>query len=146
MIRNPIDLNKFNTNGTTDEKFGLFVGTMGGVRFKAALHFSQFCKYNNLKSIYVSAEDQAVSFYDVCLPSCDHIEKYFKSCSVAGGVIQGRTYFEARLCGKPTVEYFIDIYGKIVNIDYEDAPNIEELNHLIKDFDKYNIAKSLISI
>ena len=146
MIRNPIDLTRFNTQGTSNEKFGLFVGTMGGVRYKASIHFAQFCHVNNLKSVYISDENQQIPFFNVSLPSCKDIEKYFKSCSISGGVIHGRTYFEARLCGKPTVEYFIDNTGSITNIDYEDAPNENELISLRNQFDRVEVAKRIISL
>lgn len=146
MIRNPINLEKFNTEGTTDQQFGLFVGTMGGVRYKAALHFSEFCKINHLKSVYISDEKLQIPFFDISLGSCLDIEKYFKSCSISGGVIQGRTYFEARLCGKPTIEYYIDNMGMITNIDYEDAPTNDELLRLQKEFDKFEVAKRIINI
>jgi hypothetical protein len=144
MVRNPIDLNKFNTNDISDENFGLFVGTMGGVRFKSALHFSRYCKYNNLKSVYISAENVSVPFFDICLPSCNDVEKYFKSCTVSGGVMRGRTYFEARLCGKPTIEYFINNMGEITNIDYEDTPDEIEVVQLQLQFHKINVAKNII--
>jgi hypothetical protein len=146
VIRNPINLNRFNTDGTTDQKFGLFVGTMGGVRFKAAFHFAQFCKINNIKSIYISDEGQQIPFFDVYLPRCLEIEKYFKSCSISGGVLHGRTYFEARLCGKPTIEYFINSMGEITNIDYEDAPDEVEITQLQYQFNKINVAKKIIEV
>jgi hypothetical protein len=146
MIRNPIDLTKFNKDDVRDDEFGLFVGTMGGVRFKSALHFSQHCKFNNLKSVYISAENTSIPFFDICLPRCNDIEKYFKSCSVSGGVLYGRTYFEARLCGKPTIEYFIDDTGLLTNIDYEEAANDKELKSLREEFDKHEVAKKIIEV
>lgn len=146
LIRNPINLNRFNTQNITDEKFGLFVGTMGGLRYKSALHFASFCKANNLQSIYISAENQELPFFDLNLRMVENVEQYFKKCSISGGIIHGRTYFEARLCGKPTIEYFINNMGAITNIDYEDAPDDKELKYLQNQFDKTEVAKKIIAV
>lgn len=146
LIRNPIDLKKFNTYNTTDGGFGLFVGTMGGLRFKAAKHFSEFCKVNNLESVYVSAENIKLPFYNINLGPQINIEKLFKSCTISGGIIRGRTYFEARLCGKKTIEYFLDSMGAITDVQYEDEPTHSELITLKDEFDRIMVAKRILEL
>lgn len=145
LIKNPIDTDRFNTSDTKDKRFGLFVGTMGGLRYGPALHFSQHCAFNNIKSVYVSAEGQIdLPFFDVCLGRHDNIEELFKTCTVSGGIIFGRTYYEARLCGKPTIEYMINNQCKIESIIYEDAPDENELRSLYNDLNKAKVAKKII--
>lgn len=146
LIRNPIDLSKFNTVDVSDKRFGLFVGTMGGLRFKAARHFSEFCKVNNLESVYVSAESIKLPFYNINLGPQTNIEKLFKSCAISGGIIRGRTYFEARLCGKKTIEYFLDSMGTITDVEYEDEPTHSELTALKEEFDKIMVAKRIFEL
>lgn len=146
LIRNPIDLTRFNTENCKDEKFGLFVGTLGGLRMKPLQHFNQFCQVNNLKSVYISAEGHTLPFFNVNLPSTDNIEEYFKSCTFAGGIVQGRTYWEAKLCGKKTIEYYINLQGKLCDIKYEDEPTQDELMRLEQQFDRFNVANKIISL
>jgi glycosyltransferase involved in cell wall biosynthesis len=146
MIRNPIDLNRFNMIDASDENFGLFVGTMGGLRFKAALHFSEFCRANSLKSVYVSAEDQKLPFFDENHGPTENIERLFKACTWSGGIIHGRTFFEARLCGKKTIEYIVDGYGTITETQYEDSPTFSELTNLRNEFDKFKVAERIIEV
>ena len=145
LIPNPIDLDRFNTKGTEDHNYGLFVGSMGGLRIKAALHFAQFCKVNNLKSIYVGPENEQVPFFDEVQGPTNEVEKLFKNCTFSAGIIRGRTYYEAKLCGKKTVEYFVDGYGKIFDIQYEDEPSQLELMKLQDNFNKLNVAQRIIA-
>lgn len=144
LVRNPIDLNKFNTERCTDGKNGLFVGTLGGLRIKALIHFSQFCKVNGLTSIYIGPENEQVPFFDKVYGPCENIEKYFKNCTVSGGIIHGRTYFEAKLCGKKTIEYFVNQMGTITDIQYEDETTQQELLTIQNEFDKLKVAERII--
>jgi len=146
LIRNPIDLNRFNTIDNNDEKYGLFVGTLGGLRIKPLIHFAMHCKVNGLKSIYIGAENEKVPFYDTVLGPCNDIEKYFKNCSISGGIIFGRSYFEARLCGKPTIEYMVNNQGMVTDILWEDEPNEIELIDLRMNFNKLEVAKRIIEV
>jgi glycosyltransferase involved in cell wall biosynthesis len=146
LVRNPIDLNRFNSINTTNEKFGLFVGTLGGLRIKALIHFAMHCKVNGLKSIYIGAENEKVPFYDTVLGPCNDIEKYFKNCSISGGIIFGRSYFEARLCGKPTIEYMVNNQGMVTDILWGDEPNEIELIDLRMNFNKLEVAKRIIEV
>ena len=145
LIRNPINLHRFNTIDSKNEKFGLFVGTLGGLRIKPLIHFAQHCRINRLKSVYIGAENEKVPFYDEVLGPQSDIEKYFKNCSVSGGIIFGRSYYEARLCGKPTIEYMVDNQGAINDIHWEDKPTESELINLRTEFNKIEVAKKIIS-
>lgn len=145
MIRNPIDLSKFNTHNCQDSKYGLFVGTMGGLRYKPAIHFAEFCKVNKLTSVYIGPENESLPFFDKVFPATESIEVYFKNCSVSGGIIQGRTYFEAKLCGKKTIEYYINRMGMLDYIEYEDEPSSVELKMLQDTFDRKRVAERIIS-
>lgn len=144
-IYNPIDTSKFNLLQTCKKPFGLFVGTPDQPRYESMKHFCNYCKYNNLVSINISGDERQSNLFDICMNKVDNIEKYFKSCSISGGILKGRTYFEAKLCGKPLIEYYIDENFFIKNIEYEDPINCtEEYNILINKLNKFEVAKQII--
>jgi len=145
MVSNPIDINRFNTQNCSEQNYGLYVGSFCPLREKSLMHFAAHCKYNNLKSLYISSENTQLPYFDECISFVENIEQYFKNCSISGGIINGRTYFEARLCGKKTIEYHVNVNGKVYNIQYEDAPDNIEIENLLLDFDKYNVARKIIS-
>ena len=53
------------------------------------------------------------------------IEYYIKSSELCGGIINGRTFWEAKLCGKDVLEYNVDSKGNILNVDEGKSYDIE---------------------
>lgn len=115
VIYNPINTYVFNRINCSDAKYGLFVGTYSDIRHSAMMQFSEYCKSNNLESIFVGFNHSLVDFFDKSLPPSSSIVNLIKNATICGGIIYGRTYWEAKLCGKPTLEYLIDKNGNVLD-------------------------------
>lgn len=144
IIFNPIDVSKFNTDDTSDDNFGIFIGTLNELRLQACLDFKKFCKAKNLRTIYVGSDNHLAVDYDEKLNPVWDIENYVKKCTISGGIIHGRTYWEAKLCGKETLEYIVDGSGKILERIYENKPDAEELNQVYNKVAPLKVAESII--
>jgi len=144
IIYNPIDTNRFNTIDTTDENFGLFIGSLNELRLPSCLDFNVYCKERGLKSIYIGSGNNQAQGYDEKLEPVWDIENYIKKASICGGIIHGRTYWEAKLCGKETMEYIIDSSGKIIDRIYENKPDQIELDQVYSKVSSECVAQSMI--
>ena len=119
-------------------KFGIFAcGSLGMVRLKSAIEFSLFCKENKLKSLLISNMENNIKnnmyqFFDDILDATPNVNCYMKHAAICGGILKGRTYWEAKLLGKPVMEYMVDSKGEIEYEIYEKAPNLEELENIKK--------------
>ena len=142
VIFNPINTSIFNRLSCSDKKYGLFVGTYSNVRHNAMVKFSDYCKRNNLKSIFVGFNHNLVNFFDKTLPTTTDIVSLVKNASICGGIIFGRTYWEAKLCGKPTIEYLIDKNGNVTEEIQDDK--IESWDELYYKLNYVEVAQKVL--
>ncbi len=114
VIYNPIDTSKFNRINCSDNKYGIFIGTYSKLRHQAMMEFAEYCKANSLKSIFVGFAHDKVNFFDETFPNLSDVSTLIKNATICGGIIHGRTYWEAELCGKQTLEFLIDKDGNVL--------------------------------
>jgi hypothetical protein len=128
LIYNPIDVKRFNLNSVSTEDFGLFIGTMNHLRIKPLVDFIDKCKEKKLSVRYIGDvnEDFKKQFNNVeFLKPLWEVEYYIKKSNICGGIINGRTFWEAKLCGKDVLEYNVDSNGNILNVDDGKSYDIE---------------------
>jgi hypothetical protein len=135
-----------------EKKFGIFVcSSLGQIRHKAIVDFALFCHELNYKSLLVAPVENELKnniekIYDKILEPCDDINKYVQKSQVCGGILKGRTYWEAKLCGKPTVEYMVDSNGNILDEIHEMQPSEEELKEIKNATDPKYVANKILEI
>jgi len=144
IVYNPIDTSRFNTNEIIDDNYGLFIGSLNELRLPSCLDFNDYCKSRGLKTIYIGTGNHLASGYDEKLEPVWNIENYLKKSTVCGGIIHGRTYWEAKLCGKETMEYIIDSSGKIINKIFEEKPDEDELKKVYETVSSECVAQAII--
>lgn len=128
LIYNPIDVKRFNLNGVSTEDFGLFIGTMNHLRIKPLIDFISKCEEKKLSVKYIGDvnEDFKKQFNNVeFLKPLWEVEYYIKKSNICGGIINGRTFWEAKLCGKDVLEYIVDDNGGILNVDEGKSYDVE---------------------
>ena len=117
-------------------KFGIFAcGSLAQIRLNAAIEFSHHCRENKIKSLFVGnthneAKDNLNQFYDKIIDATPNINYYMKHAAICGGIQKGRTYWEAKLLGKPVLEYMVESNGEIIYEIYEKSPTYEELKNI----------------
>lgn len=153
-IYNPVDRSRFNTEGTTDERTILFVGTIDHLRRKAAEHLiADIAEWNRLypdkkkRILFVGRkfDTWADNLPGFCswMPPMWNIEEQVKKCSVTAGILMGRTTIEGWMCGKFGAMYEVDLKGNITGfIKQEALPTEEEL----KKFDSRLVADQVMKI
>ena len=77
-------------------------------------------------------KENMYEFYDKISETTPNINYLMKKATICGGILKGRTYWEAKLLGKPVMEYMVDSNGEIEYEIYEKAPNLEELENIKK--------------
>jgi hypothetical protein len=143
VLLNPINVKFYNSFSEIDSnligsKYGVFAcGSLAGIRYKAAIDFSLYCHENKLKSLFIGnmsnqIKENMLIFYDEILNSTPHVNSYMRHATICGGILKGRTYWEAKLLGKPVMEYMVDSNGNIEYEIYEKSPNHEELENIKK--------------
>ncbi len=157
-LLNPINKKYYlndNSNKIDDfynSKFGLFAcGYIGEIRCKAAIDFAIFCKEINYKSILMAPVNETIKqefdkLYDIVISPSENVNLIMQKASISGGILKGRTYWEAKLCGKPVLEYMVDSRGNILYEIYEEAPSENELNEIKKNTNPIYIAEKIIQI
>lgn len=119
-------------------KFGIFAcGSLAQIRLNAAIEFSHYCRENKIKSLFVGtiyneAKENLYQFYDKILDATPNVNYYMKHATICGGIQKGRTYWEAKLLGKPVCEYMVESNGEIIYEIYEKSPTLEELEKIKK--------------
>jgi hypothetical protein len=143
VLLNPINQNFYNNipeigNTFIKKNYGIFAcASLASIRYKAAIDFSLYCQENKLKSLFVGNMSDHIKrymleFYDEILNTTPNVNYYINNASICGGILKGRTYWEAKLLGKPVMEYMVDSKGEIEYEIYEKAPNLEELENIKK--------------
>lgn len=159
---NPINKNYYSSEESSEEsselddfyneKFGLFAcGNIGQIRWKAAIDFALFCRELNYKSLLMAPTNKEIKnefdkFYDRVIDPAKNVNKIMQKAQISGGILKGRTYWEAKLCGKPVIEYMVNPEGDILNEIYETAPTEHEINQIKKNTDPEYIANEIIKI
>lgn len=143
VLHNPINEN-FYTKSSYENfeyeniKYGIFAcANLGAIRIKASIEFSLFCKENKLKSLLVTnmspvAKQNMYQFYDKILDATQNINYLMSKATICGGILKGRTYWEAKLLSKPVMEYMVDSNGEIIYEIYEKSPTQQELEIIKK--------------
>ncbi len=135
-----------------NEKFGLFAcGFLGELRAAAAIDFAIFCKELNYKSLLMASLNEETKkefykFYDRIIPPSENVNLFMQKAQISGGILKGRTYWEAKLCGKPVIEYMVDPQGDILYEIYEEKPTPEEIEQIKIMTDPENLAKNILKI
>jgi hypothetical protein len=135
-----------------NEKFGLFAcGFLGQLRWQAAIDFALFCKELNYKSLLMASINEETKkefnkFYDRIIPPSENINLFMQKAQISGGILKGRTYWEAKLCGKPVIEYMVNPQGDVLCEIYEEKPTPEEIEQIKIMTDPENLAKNILKI
>lgn len=147
VVYNPIDENRFNTNGIikTEKESILFVGTIDYLRYKTILDLIQYSKNNN-KELVVVGKENGYTIREL-LPENPHVkyynatwkvEDFVKNSTETASILMGRTTIEGWMCGKNGWIYNIDNKGNIIDKKLVEPP---------LDIDKFkseNVAKLII--
>ncbi len=135
-----------------NEKFGLFAcGFLGQLRWQAAIDFALFCKELNYKSLLMASINEETKkefykFYDRIIPPSENVNLFMQKAQISGGILKGRTYWEAKLCGKPVIEYMVNPQGDVLCEIYEEKPTPEEIEQIKIMTDPENLAKNILKI
>lgn len=135
-----------------EKKFGIFIcSSLGQVRHKAIIDFALFCHELNYKSVLVAPVEDGIrqnieKLYDKILHPCEDVNKYVQKSQICGGILKGRTYWEAKLCNKPTVEYMVDSNGNILDEIHEMQPSEDEMNQIKTTTDPKYVADKILEI
>ena len=128
LIYNPIDTTRFNTKGTKEGNYILFVGSIDYLRKQTILDISEYAKsidkelwlVGDNKSTYLTEllKEKHVRYF----PSTQRVEKYVKECFETAGILLGRTTIESWLCGKPSWIYQVNDRGEILSKERTTPP------------------------
>jgi hypothetical protein len=151
---NPINKKFYNdlTLEKNNKKIGVFAcNTLGQVRLKAAYDFAMFCKEINYESILIGymthyLKNEFSKIYNIILDPTEDYNKILNNCNLSGGILKGRTYWEAKLLGKAVVEYMVDPNGEILDEIHEDKPISDEIEYIKNITDPEFIASKILSI
>jgi glycosyltransferase involved in cell wall biosynthesis len=137
LIYNPIDVERYNINYSTNSELKqfVFVGSIDHLRKKALEYcYEKFVVGEGYKMLVVGRNDfwelpgkmKGVNF----LGQRINPEEFIKSSSFVVGIQNGRTKWEAALCGKPYLDIQVDDHGNILTID--DKPQFQPDEEVIK--------------
>ena len=151
VILNPIEYSYFN-NVNTDQKlnYGIFPGNFNFLREKPSMHFANFCKQKNLKSIFIGfvhEEDKKIveNCFDEVLEHSNDITDLLSKASLIGGIQKGRTFWESKILKTPNLEYSVDKEGNILFHHYfENNYDEIELFKIEKLIDSENVAEMIL--
>jgi hypothetical protein len=132
LIHNPVDTKRFNHFNITKEGFGVFIGTMNHLRFDPFIDFINVCNRLNLNVKYIGDidDDTKFNFTNVeFIKPIFGVENYIKKSNLIGGILQGRTYWESKLCMKDTLEYNVDEHGTIIDKKFEGIVNCDHIKN-----------------
>jgi glycosyltransferase involved in cell wall biosynthesis len=138
IIYNPIDNEKFNSNGNKEGNYVLFVGTIDYLRKDTLMELSEYCDNNGLE-LWIVGEDKS-NYLPLLLnekhvkhfPATWNVEKYIKNCKETAGIQLGRSTIEGWLCGKPGWIFKVNSNGFILEKEKFDPP---------QDLEKYYSSK-----
>jgi hypothetical protein len=119
LIYNPIDLNRFNDSGITDQKYIFFPGTINYLRMNAIMDVASI--YSSEYQIIAMGSNEYPNFRAPWLTIYDsvfNIEDIIKGATFVCGIIKGRTYMESVFCGKTYLDYQVNEKGEIYGISY----------------------------
>ena len=157
VLLNPIN-KKYReiTNETLEtipkDNYGIFACRDIGIeRHKAAIDFAIFCRELNCKPMLISYLQPGMReiferLYDTILDPTPDLYIYVKNAKICGGILKGRTHWEAKLYGKPVVEYMVDSEGEIFDVLYEPAPSVLEIEEIKKITNPDYLANKIIEI
>jgi hypothetical protein len=138
IIYNPIDNEKFNSNGNKEGNYVLFVGTIDYLRKDTLMELSEYCDKNGLE-LWIVGEDKS-NYLPLLLnekhvkhfPATWNVEKYIKNCKETAGIQLGRSTIEGWLCRKPGWIFKVNSNGFILDKEKFDPP---------QDLEKYHSSK-----
>lgn len=122
LLYNPIDFSRYNTDNTSDEVTIFFPGTINKLRFPVLCELVK--TFPDYRIICMGGND----YSHIKIKGVEYIspnfrtEVLFKKCSMSAGIIQGRTYIESMLCGKPHLDYAVNEKGDISDLKLYHAP------------------------
>jgi len=134
------------------DNYGIFACRDIGIeRHKAAIDFAIFCRELNCKPMLISYLQPGMReiferLYDTILDPTPDLYIYVKNAKICGGILKGRTHWEAKLYGKPVVEYMVDSEGEIFDVLYEPAPSLLEIEEIKKITNPDYLANKIIEI
>jgi len=135
VIYNPIDIDKYNTLGTRDDGYTLFVGTIDYTRQNTIFDLVEYTRNENRELWLVGKNhgkylphiltNSHVKYFD----STYDVNHFVKNCKETAGILLGRTTIEGWLTGKPGWIYDVDGNGNIKS---------KELHQVPEDLDRFN--------
>ena len=149
VIRNPIDGDRFNKIGVSDEGFVLFVGTIDYLRERAIRDLVSMTEASGYDALLIGKDkssylDELLAYPHVKYRAeTDDVEFFTKRCTHTAGIMLGRTTVEGWLCGKSGWIYNVDETGCVVSKkltrpppdlhDYQVSNVINEMLHVYKE-------------
>lgn len=118
LIYNPIDFSRFNEKNTLDEGYILFPGSLNYLRKNVLLNIMH--EFPNREILVIGRNDypdlklKNVRFMDPVW----NIEDYIKKAHMVIGILRGRTFYEALLCGKQQIDFTVDKEGNILHDEF----------------------------
>lgn len=118
LIYNPIDFSRFNEKNTSDEGYILFPGSLNYLRKNVLLNVMH--EFPNREILVIGRNDypdlklKNVRFMDPVW----NIEDYIKKAHMVIGILRGRTFYEALLCGKQQIDFTVDKEGNILHDEF----------------------------
>lgn len=146
VIYNPIDINRFNLDNIESGDYGLFVGTYMGFRAQSLNAFVRRCRDKKLKTMFIGQNHHLVKNCDITSPPIWEIENFVKKANFCSGIIKGRTYWEAKLCGKPVCEYIVNANGQIVDFLYESRVSADRYPLLVNQVGSEQVANQILNL
>jgi pyruvyltransferase len=146
LVYNPLDNSRFNTKGTSNKNYILFVGTIDYLRENTIKDISEYSKSQG-KELWIVGENKSNYLSELTkekhikhFPPTQKVEKYVKECSETAGILLGRTTIESWMCGKPSWIYQVDDKGNILSKERTLPPSD------INKFYSSEVAKKIKSI
>ena len=129
VVYNPIDENRFKSEGLKEGEYVLFVGTIDYLRESTIRDLIEYTKENSLE-LWLVGENKSNYLDDILKNS--HVrkfeptwntERFIKGAKETAGILLGRTTIESWMCGKNSWIYNVDKSGGILSKDLVSPPS-----------------------
>jgi hypothetical protein len=119
LVYNPFDFDRFNTEGCSNRNDLIFVpGTINYLRANMIVDLA-LTYGDHYNVLAMGANDYAQSKISniIYADPAFEVEEIIKKSFAVAGIIKGRTYIEAMLCGKNYIDYKVDKEGVLQDIN-----------------------------
>ena len=146
LIRNPIDGDRFNKTGASEDGFLLFVGTIDYLREQAIRDLVSMAEASGNDVLLIGKNkssylDELLAYPHVKYRAeTDNVEVFTKRCTHTAGIMLGRTTVEGWLCGKSGWVYDVDESGGVVSKKLINPPSD------IHEYQVSNVIKNILRV